>query len=210
MRNFVFVCIIMGSFLPSSLALAVENHGTMELIVPKSIQDMQNPNSKATKEWYPKGEPQGNKGTLWEQGTSAEELNRRRTPPQKDSQGNASSGINTRAGIETQLKNISEYERTTSDEPVTFADGRIRGDSSVEASSWKPAITEPIKIDEPILSSQHNVVGAYADMTDDEDFRMSAGPELHLPETMSSPLGHSSERPHNSELGMGMKLMWGF
>ncbi len=200
----ICVCIPVKELLAEELPI----EGSLELIVPKSSQEMVDPNAEAAKQWYRYGEPQGNKGELWEQGTSAEEINRRRIPSKNNTQGDAS--LDTRAGIQVQLKNLSDYAREANSEPITLGDGKIEGRADVGKATWKPSVAEPIKIDEPILSSQHSVVGAYAQMVDDDDFKISAGPEIHLPESIDSPLGSSSERPDSSEIGMGMKLMWGF
>ncbi len=202
----ITLILTMGVLLPVQLSLANDYSlsGSMELVVPKPAQTKAD--VEAAQKWYPSGEPQGDKGTIWERGTSLNELNRRRAPQNP----NSPSSLDTRVGIESQLKGLAEYERSAEKKPLKIADGKIHGDSSVEKTSWKSSITEPIKIDEPVLSSQRSVVGAYADMVEDEDFHMSAGPEIHLPESTSSPLGHSDDRPENSEIGMGMKLMWGF
>ncbi len=200
-------------FVPKSNAVNENNDidaliETFEITIPKSpVMDAETI-SVDNRAWYPMGTPQGSKGDLWEQGKSVDDINRRRVPA--DSSPSANAGLDTRAGIDTQLKSISEYERSLDEDPITIANGKIRSESSIEQSSWKSNIVEPVKIDEPVLTSQHNVFGAYADMVEDEDFHMSAGAELHLPESNTSILGSSSERQDNSEIGMGMKLMWGF
>ncbi len=164
---------------------------------------------KPAEAWYPSGEPRGDKGALWEQGTSMQELNRKRTLQKTTANTKQQTGVHTQAGADSQLKQIAEYERNLKDKPITIGKTTIRGESIVDESTWRPAVTEPVKIDETILNSQRNVVGAYANMVEDGNFTMSAGPELHLQESIDTPLDDDGP-PQGSEVGMGMKFKWDF
>ncbi len=201
------------------MALANEVVANLDTSAAKMLPGKAKSKLKPAEAWYPTGAPLSGKGELWEQGTSMQELNRRRIPQKAtnsskqnlkvNSQNNAEIGANTRAGVKSQLKSIAEYERKLSDKPITIGNTAIHGEPIVDESTWRPTITEPVKIDETVLNSQRSVVGAYAHMVEDGNFTMSAGPELHLQENINTPLDDDGP-PQGSEVGMGMKLRWGF
>ncbi len=153
--------------------------------------------------WKNSNTPNHSQDVLWKKGTSAHDLLRKKntatTPsPAKKEPG----GIGMGPHPKTSPRGEQESKG------VVLAGGAIEGDAAVVGSSWHgPGSEEPI-IDEDMLKEQHDVVGAYGQVVAEDDFKMSLGPELYIPGDSSSLLGN--EKSSASELGMGMKLQWGF
>ncbi len=184
--------------------------------------------------WYPYGAPQTSHEVLWEEGSSFEEMNRvdlhrlavtesnKEMASVNDMLENTRGGyalnsevfiepLNTRHSIAAQLKNLAEYHANNLEyeenlEETQGAAG-MAGRSTDQDVTWRSPVTEPVKIDEDVLSSKRNVVGAYVNMQND-NMHFFVGPELHIPD--SSPLEPQDRDMEDSELGLGMQMLWGF
>ncbi len=204
----LLVFILALSFLSVSTSFAIDNTDNTTKPTPKKSMSNIKASVKPAKDWYPSGAPLSGKGELWEQGESIQELARKRTPAKPIVV--PTNKPNTNESKDSQVKSIADYERNLDNKPIAIGKTKIHSDSSVEGeATWRPSFTEPVKIDETVLNSQREVVGAYATMVEEDNFTVSAGPELHLQEHLDSPL--DSDGPsQNSEVGMGMKFKWGF
>ncbi len=116
--------------------------------------------------------------------------------------------LNTRPSIARQLEALDAYHQDNlnkrkANKPAPPVAGR----SLDLDTQWRTSITEPIKIDEDILTSKRNVVGAYANLQGD-GLQVFVGPEFHLPE--GSPLQTTPRTLDDSEVGMGMQVLWDF
>ncbi len=138
---------------------------------------------------------------LWQEGLSGTDLLRQKSPTVVKKQAKASQEVGPQRAP-------SPIERAKNDESVTLAGGAIRGDSEVVGSSWNSPGSQEPTIDENILHKQHDVVGAYGQVVDGDNFRMSLGPELYIPDEGADVLGKGDADA--SELGMSMKFKWGF
>ncbi len=218
MRIFLSIFLVIAFSLGLNLSEAFSHESYLTGKVELNTTHKTSSKLKPAQYWYKNGEPQGDKGELWENGTSIEDLNRRRdlnTAKNTKQQLNRQNIVKKQSvafnhNAKHQLKSIEEYDRTLDDKPLNLAAAQLDTDSLVEKNTWRPTLTEPIKIDEPVLKTQRSVFGAYAHVVDDGNFHVSAGPEVHLAESMYSPLDDKNEPPTNAELGMGMKFLWNF
>ncbi len=152
--------------------------------------------------WYPKGSPQGTKGDLWEKGTSASTLTEKLDPQVVFEQKLEGTDQNIRRVLQSKLEAIEKEEQKSGLSSIPI-------ESAEEGAEWHSPSSKPVVIDEEILVEKRDVVGAYAPIVDDDDFRISVGPELHIPQDNDSPLQGKSG-VEQSEIGMGMRLMWDF
>ncbi len=117
--------------------------------------------------------------------------------------------LNMRPFIERQLQHLSAYHndniQQSADEQLLPS--ALTGRSVDLDSTWRVSVTEPVKIDEDVLTSKRNVVGAYANMQG-SGMQVFVGPELHIPE--SSPLQATPRDMDDTELGLGMQVLWDF
>ncbi len=88
-------------------------------------------------------------------------------------------------------------------------DVAISGETKTVGNKWDNASSDESKFDEDLKKQTHDVIGAYGKMVDDEDFKLKMGPELYVP-LKGADTYQGSHNPSNSELGLGMKMEWGF
>ncbi len=186
--SFILSLCVLGLFaLPSPLCA----QGTsQEKYVVEAIKE------DALAQWRTENTPSQSDDTFWQKGTSPELLLRQNTRASAETSGTAG------PAKPAKEKNAKQSEG------LELAGGAIRGHAETVGSTWhSPGSQEPT-IDEDLMHGTHEVLGAYGKMVDEDDFSMSLGPELYIPEEGASVLNKSDER--TSEVGMGMKLQWGF
>ncbi len=183
-QSFLMVFLIAASILGSSF-FSVALAQKIDQDVPK------------TSAWYPKGSPQGTNGDLWNKGTSGKKLTEKMRPKGHTEQ--HLEGPHDGAQVAEEDEGLS----------LQLANGAIKGDAVEEGSQWQSPGVNAIKIDEEVLSEKRNIVGAYAPLVQEDGLNISVGPELHIPDDVDSPLQKNSSQ-NQSEVGMGMRLMWDF
>ncbi len=151
-------------------------------------------------QWKTNAAPTQNEDPFWQKSTSPEQLFRQKKSMTQTQSSNVADNVGP--------KNAAPKEAAKGDAKLQLAGGAIQGDSQTVGSSWhSPASQEPV-IDEDLLHGTHEVLGAYGSMVEEDNFTMSLGPELYIPEEGAGLVNKGDNR--NSELGMGMKLQWGF
>ncbi len=189
---------------PIALFFVLQSHAQAGAVQVEALTPMDGTSTSkpGLESWKKEGVPTVNDHSLWEKGASPEDLLRRDTAPTPSVAAPAPNTLGPTQPVNTGQASGQE------DPNLQLAGGAIKGDSEAIGSSWRRPTSEAMAIDENPLNEGHEVYGAYGQMVKDEDFKMSVGPELHVPEDSGSILGESG--PDNSELGVGMKLQWGF
>ncbi len=172
---------------------------SMDVVIPTPTGSIANPKLE---KWQKNTTPQTQQDKLWQQGVSPEQL------LNKDATKRMQPQAPTAETVGPHPKQGQQSPTAPEDDGLQLAGGAIKGDSEAVGSTWHAPSSNSMTIDENLYNEQHEVVGAYGQMVQNENFEMSLGPELYIPEEGTSVLGDNG--PENSELGVGMKLQWGF
>lgn len=153
--------------------------------------------------WFLEKEGKGRHGDVWERGVPGTSLARKRTP-----QGT----VNTQDAIDKALQSLPEYERQPADDQKNAAEKKpgFKGRVSTESSSWRNPVTQPVRVDQDMPVTRRKVVGAYADVVNDESLHITVGPELSIDTEYAGGkhAGHQQAEPNT--LGVGMQFQWDF
>ena len=168
--------------------------------------------------WFLQNGPRPLEDSVLTRGVSGHTLTQKRTVQNRlsNSGTNNAPGVDTHQAIDTALKDLTEYERILPLEDAS-AEGKplqkkgITGKVRTESSTWRNPVTEPVRVDQDVAVTRRNIVGAYASVVDDENLRVTLGPELSIDTENSG--GNHIATPRQSEpnaLGLGMKFQWDF
>ncbi len=112
----------------------------------------------------------------------------------------------TETGREAREK-VNAQRREKSD--FSFGKGVLTDQADIVSNQVAPKSPTERSLDETQNHHTHDVYGAYKDMVHEKDLEVKMGPEVHVP---SNSVDHvkKGDAPSASDVGVGMKLKWGF
>ena len=198
-EKIIIIIILLINIIYSPISLAYASSSSSAL----PYKNIQQPN-KSMSGWQKKTVLSANRDEIWKKGTSGTNLLRRHQTYSDNTPDNQQSKI-----IMGPSPNKRPKTQQDLDKRLSLNNGTIRPNARTQGSSWHSKTSQSIIIDEDLYNNQYEVVGAYGQMVNEEDFKVTMGPELYINPNESSILGGDDARGE-SELGMGMKFQWGF
>ena len=118
--------------------------------------------------------------------------------------------MNTKGGIERSLRTVSTYRRTLESTRAPSNKSPFSAGMRTEEHTWHEHHGEPVRVDQKMTLGERKIVGAYAEVLDGDDVRVTLGPEVTLtkPGVVDSVMDPNAYNPN--AVGMGMKFEWGF
>ncbi len=109
-------------------------------------------------------------------------------------------GREAREKLNAQKKKKSDF---------SFGKGVLTDQADVVSNQVAPKSPTERSLDENQTHHTHDVYGAYKDVVHEKDLEVKMGPEVHVP---SNSVDHlkKGDAPSASDVGVGMKLKWGF
>lgn len=119
-------------------------------------------------------------------------------------------GVNTKAGIERSLQTVSSYRLTPESTRTPSKKSPFSAGMRTEEHTWHEHHGKPVRVDQKMTLGERKIVGAYADVLDEDDMHLTLGPEVTLskPGVVDSVMDPNAYNPN--AVGMGMKFEWGF
>lgn len=119
-------------------------------------------------------------------------------------------GMNTTGGIERSLQTVSNYRLTPESTRAPSKKSPFSAGMRTEEHTWHEHHGEPVRVDQKMTMGERKIVGAYADVLDENDMHLTFGPEVTLskPGVVDSVMDPNAYNPN--AVGMGMKFEWGF